>query len=41
MNGLVDQMNVIAASVELVIWVAGIVFAFVAIRLVIDLVKGK
>ena len=41
MNGLIAQMNVIAVSVELIIWVAGIVLAFVAIRLVLDLVRGK
>ena len=40
MSNLVNQMNVIASGVELVVWVAGIVLTVVFLRLVVDLLKG-
>ena len=41
MNNLINQINVIAAGLELTIVVVGIVFVLVGLKVVVDLFTNK
>ena len=40
MKNLIAQMDVLAAGIEVTIWVAGIMMALVGLKVLIDLLKG-